>query len=149
MAQPTADWFFYEFKEISCDFDDYEDITEEDKVITLGKHHITGLAPQNPGRYYWKVIMQYNALEGEDNTFATELELVVKGTENKANHQKHLENGYQHGLGDHMNVNEQQGALKLVIAGLLMVTFISASVLIITRCVKKRDMREVVIGEDM
>ena len=151
MAQPSADWFFYEFKEISCDFDDYEDVSEEDKVITFGAHYIAGLAPSKAGRYYWKVIMKYNALDPdeEDTIFATELELVVKGTENPANHRIHLDNGYQHGLGDHMNESEREGALKLIIAGLLMITFITASVVVITRCVRKRTVRNIEIAEEV
>ena len=64
LSVPVADWYFYEFVSIRKTFKDYEGINSEEGNLLVTEHEINGMAPSQPGFYYWEVDMIYKSVNG-------------------------------------------------------------------------------------
>lgn len=108
--------------------------------ISASKHSITGFSPKTPGFYYYVVDMRYVSTEGETLfKFETTLELEVKGIEGQKNHEKHVKNGYEHKLKDHLNQTETSDLFKFVSILLIAIfAFLSMAVILRLCRLKKR-----------
>lgn len=74
------------------------------------------MTPSIGGHFYYIVDINYVSLSGEIiDQFETTLEIVVEGSENHYNHKIHQQNGYEHGLGDHLNPAEQHDFVRFMI----------------------------------
>jgi len=65
LSTEHKDWPFYEFENVFADFDNYEKIEEQDKIILFTKHQIHGVTPKHSGHYFYSVDMNYVSISGE------------------------------------------------------------------------------------